>query len=441
MITMPLDETSQESFSHNTWYLGYLTSNISGGLTTPLIPLFITVYLGLNVFYVGITSAIASAASVPALIMWGLLSDRYRRRKIFILIGFFGGFISLLPMIYVRNVIDYIAVLVAFQVVVMACVPVSTMILIENTTEDRWSSVMGRFNFIASIGTVLGLAGGIAFIYYFADIGGRIFLYVYVIAAFVYLVSAIIISIAIPEPKKKLERRRLANLHSTRIMERVRFFPTNVIHFFGLNEGKNRIDRKLKTYLFFTFFLMFSFQMFFVPYPVFVITKLNASTIEIYILYIMNSALGTITFQLTGRVSTRMGLRKMLGTVLMVRIAVFGMTAGIAYIMSPDTTWLIVAILIYGLIGSLWSFIAIAETASVSVMSMKNTRGKAIGYYNSLNGAGQIFGGLLSGAVSLYLGYSMDFLIAAIMVAVGTLMIVRLTPVGTTRPSVSAAAT
>ena len=132
------------------------------------------------------------------------------------------------------------------------------MILIENTTEDRWSSVMGRFNFIASIGTVLGLAGGIAFIYYFAGIGGRICLYVYVIAAFVYLASAIIISIAIPEPKKKLERRRLANLHSTRIMERIRFFPTNVIHFFGLNEGRNRIDRKLKTYLFFTFFLMFS---------------------------------------------------------------------------------------------------------------------------------------------------------------------------------------
>ena len=69
MITMSLDETSQESFSHNTWYLGYLTSNISGGLTTPLIPLFITVYLGMNVFYVGITSAIASAASVPALII------------------------------------------------------------------------------------------------------------------------------------------------------------------------------------------------------------------------------------------------------------------------------------------------------------------------------------------------------------------------------------
>ena len=109
--------------------------------------------------------------------------------------------------------------------------------------------------------------------------------------------------------------------------------------------------------------------------------------------------------------------------------------------MSPDTTWLIVAILIYGLIGSLWSFIAIAETASVSVMSLKNTRGKAIGYYNSLNGAGQICGGLLSGAVSLYLGYSMDFLIAAIMVTVGALMIVRLTPVGTTKPNVSAAAT
>ena len=89
-------DPQEENYSNNSWYLGYLASNAAGGLTTPLIPLFITFYLGLNVFDVGITSAIASSASVPALIFWGLLSDRYKKRKVFILVGFIGGFISYL---------------------------------------------------------------------------------------------------------------------------------------------------------------------------------------------------------------------------------------------------------------------------------------------------------------------------------------------------------
>ncbi|WP_061951338.1 hypothetical protein [Acidiplasma cupricumulans] len=54
----------------------------------PLIPLFIVVYLHSNVVFVGLVTSISSMASVPALIMWGDLSDKFKKRKIFILIGF-----------------------------------------------------------------------------------------------------------------------------------------------------------------------------------------------------------------------------------------------------------------------------------------------------------------------------------------------------------------
>ncbi len=62
------------------------------------------------------------------------------------------------------------------------------------------------------------------------------------------------------------------------------------------------------------------------------------------------------------------------------------------------------------------------------MISPKATRGKTIGYYNSLNGMGQIFGGLLSGIISQYAGYSIDFLIAAILVIAGTSLILKRTP-------------
>ena len=95
--------------------------------------------------------------------------------------------------------------------------------------------------------------------------------------------------------------------------------------------------------------------------------------------------------------------------------------------------------IVYGALGSLWSFIGIAETASVTLISPKARRGKTIGYYNSLNGAGQIFGGLLSGIISEYAGYSIDFLFAAILVIIGTSLILKRTPSKLNRVAVTSA--
>ncbi|MCL4452027.1 MAG: MFS transporter [Candidatus Thermoplasmatota archaeon] len=439
-MTSPTEtDSAGENYSNNSWYLGYLSSNAAGGLTTPLIPLFITFYLGLNVFDVGITSAIASAASVPALIFWGLLSDRYKKRKVFILVGFMGGFISLLPMLYVHALMSYILVLIAFQVVSMASVPVSTMILIENSSEDKWPAVMGRFNFVASMGTVIGLAFGTVFIAFFANKSSELLVNIYMISAFIYLLSAIIIFLAIPEPNRTISRRKLSDIHSIRIIERIRFFPSTIIHFAGLREGRAPLGRDLKFYLFCTFLLMFAFQLFFVPYPVFAIEHLGASEVEIYIMYILNSGLGAFTYQYTGRINNRIGIRKSLAFALVTRIVIFSIFGAVSFIMFQSALWLIFALIVYGALGSLWSFIGIAETASVTLISPKARRGKTIGYYNSLNGAGQIFGGLLSGIISEYAGYSIDFLIAAVLVIVGTSLILKRTPSKMIKGSVTSA--
>lgn len=429
----PLTETESprvegENYQKRTWYLGYVASNISGGLTTPLIPLFVTIYLGLSVLYVGLTTAIVSAASVPALIFWGILSDRYKKRKIFILIGFVGAFATLLPIVLVKDLGAYLFVLIAFQLLVMASVPVSTLILIENARKEQWSGVMGKFNTLASVGTVIGLALGIVLVVAFSSAGSSILLTMYVVSAVFYLIAAVVIQVTVPEPKRTIPRRFLGRIHSVRVQERQRFLPTNVVHFLGLGGSKHPLTRDLKAYLFSTFLLMFAFQVFMVPYPVFMINNLGATQREIYILYLANAVLGTVTFTFTGRLSGILGLRGILGMSLIIRIAVFGVVGLLATVSSPSSTWILVYVVIFGLIGSLWSFIGISETASISGISPPELRGKAIGYYNSLNGVGQIFGGTVSGVLSSLAGYSTDFLVAAIILVVGAATILRMTP-------------
>src|SRR6266508_1236646 len=75
------------------WFYSYLPQGIAGGATSALIPLF-AYGLGGSLSDVGIIAAATSIASVPAFMLWGSLSDRLGRRKIFLLIGFLGNTVS-----------------------------------------------------------------------------------------------------------------------------------------------------------------------------------------------------------------------------------------------------------------------------------------------------------------------------------------------------------
>ena len=79
------------------WFYSYLPQGVAGGATSTLIPLF-AYALGGSLLTVGIIAAATSLASVPAFILWGSLSDRTARRKIFLLIGFLGSGLALFAM-------------------------------------------------------------------------------------------------------------------------------------------------------------------------------------------------------------------------------------------------------------------------------------------------------------------------------------------------------
>ncbi|EQD30488.1 major facilitator superfamily permease, partial [mine drainage metagenome] len=135
--------------------------------------------------------------------------------------------------------------------------------------ESRWPSIMSSFNMITSIGTVLGLIFGSILV-----LGDTAFTTsslpdIYVISAFIYLIAAISSLYLLPEPRRRLRRSGINYLYTIRVIERIRYLPSFVLHIF--TEGKNghRLSGSLKKYLFSTTLLMFGFQIFFVPFPVF----------------------------------------------------------------------------------------------------------------------------------------------------------------------------
>jgi MFS family permease len=428
--TDQIENSEPERIANNRWFIGYFLSNMAGGVTTPLIPLFVIVYLGSNVFYMGITTSSASAASVLALIFWGNVSDYLRKRKIFIIIGFVGSFASLMMIMLVHTIAQFILIMVLFQLVAMASVPISTLILIENSKESKWPVVMSRFNQISAVGTVVGLIMGTVIISLYSSSSKGILLTIYEISAILYLLAAISVFIFINDPNRTIGRRRLWMVNSIRMVERIRYFPSNVIHFITLNGRKKErnLGKSLMLYLFSSSFLMLGFQIFFVPYPVFLINRLGASEALVFVMYLSNAIFSALTYIWSGNALDRFGSRKVLSVSLLARILIFLGMAGIAYVAVENYIYLIVSIAIYGILGGIWSFIGISQITTVSHLAPKTLRGKAVGYYNSFNGIGQILGSFVSGIVALYFGYSIDFILAASVVIVASVIALRSVP-------------
>lgn len=413
--------------SNHAWFISYLLSNVSGGLTSPLIPLFVVIYLHASVVDVGTISSIASAASVPALIFWGNLSDRVGKRKIFLIVGFVGSFLSLLLILITSTIGMYALTLVIFQIVAMASTPVATLLILESTVEKRWPNVMSSFNTVSYVGLVAGLAVGTVLLNLYGNGNTHFLPELYLISAFIYLGAGISAMILLPEPKKNIPRysNRLSKYYFFRTVEKIRFFPGQVIHTISFRKVGKKLAPRTKLYIFYTCFLMFGFQLFFIPFPVFILDRLNGTETQIFIMYMLNNVASAIAFKLTGRMVNVMGVSRTLSIALFSRVGIIGFSTVISFALVGFQYSIALAILAYTLMGFFWSFISISWVTSISKLAVPENRGKAVGYYNSFLGVGQIGSGVVSGFIAFTFGYSIEFFLASLAVLIGGIMLVR----------------
>ncbi|MCL4345879.1 MAG: MFS transporter [Candidatus Thermoplasmatota archaeon] len=409
------------------WYSSYISSNLSAGLLNPMIPLFISIYFDRSVIFVGIASSLSSLSSVIALILWGNISDNVKRRKIFVLIGFLGSFVSLFLIAFIYTIYEYIGVLVMYQFFAMASVPVSTLLVIENENESQWARVVGSFSAISTIGTVLGLAFGLVIVIQNPD-SISVLKNIYLISSLFYLVSFVLAFFLLRESTVTVRRNSIPEIFSLRMFERSRYAPSYVIHIIRLfgKKSPEKISSDLKLYLLVCIMLMLGFQLFFTPYPVLLIERFNASEPEVYMMYLLNSAFSVISFRMSSGYIRKRSLERAMYLPLSLRVVLFSATAIIPFFAFYSFQMMVIVILLYGFMGFLWSFISITQITTVTRMASSRLRGRAVGYYNSILGVGQILGALISGFLVSFVGFGYDFMISAAIVLLGLVAVARM---------------
>jgi len=401
------------------WFLSYLPMNTSSGISSPLAPLFITEILKGGVIEYSIFVVVSSLATIMGLSVWGNLSDKLGRRRFFVLFGFLSLAATSLLLSISFNITYFISISFLSGFLGSAVTPVSSVLIMELAERKDWALKISKFSQYNTYGQIAGVMFAAIFSGYYPHVGSLRYLYIFSFGF--YLLSALLGYMLVPESKNKVNRNEIP-LGILRAFEKVRYLPSQIIHF---NFHFRELDRDLKTIIIGFFVMMTGFQLFFVAFPI-LIKSIGVSSTVFFIIYLGNYLFSAITFGFSGQIAFRYGNRRIAVLATLVRIFIFPSMIVLISLITFKPYLFISFLLVYSVLGSLWSFISVGTGTLVSNLSKPEERGRVSGTYNAIQSLGAVMGSAFTGLIVASIGYDADFLIASAVTAVGLLIFSRI---------------
>ena len=414
------------------WFFAYLPLAISDGIATPLIPLLALQEFGASAFVVTIIVAASAMSQVPFTILWGNLSDRVAHRKYFLVGSFLATGASIVLIAVAASLTSYFWLNVVEGLASAASAPIGTMLLLETRQKRWWPQDIGLFGLISGVGSTVGLALGIVWLFVVGlnqpvvqTMRGLL-----ILSGVLALLAAAIAWVWIEEPAVRLERRSLGdllNLHRG-VIERVRHFRNRVLNIVDLTRGgPEDLPRREILFLAALGVMCVGFDMFYGPFPVFLWSTARFSDAGVFIAYLAASAASSALFYHSGLAveihSPKNVFLESLGArVLLVLLFLWGPAYVLFGLGSPALlAWVS---LLNALMGVSWAFVSTASTLFLVRLVGRTSRGRALGLYNAVGGAGGLLGTLLGGWMFVTFGVQFAYGIAALTIAFGGALLI-----------------
>ena len=401
------------------WFLSYFPMNTSAGITGPLAPLFITELLAGGIIDYSIYVIVSSIASVLGLMVWGNLSDRLGKRRMFVIIGFVSLAVTSVLLAISFNTAYFISISFLSGFFGSAATPVSSILIMELTERRDWAMKISKFSQYNSYGNIAGVVFASVFTAFFPKVS--LLRYLYLFAVIFYLISAVLGYRYIPESTVKINRDEVP-IRTFSIIQRVRYLPSQIIHF---NFHFKDLASDLKFIIIGFMIMMTGFQLFFVAFPI-MLRTLAISASVYFIIFLGNYIFGAITYGFSGQIALRYGNRRVTTFAVMTRMFIFPFTIALVALLQTHRPFLFVGLLlVYSVLGALWSFISVGTGTLVSNLSKPEERGRVSGTYNAVQSFGAVLGSALTGVIVTGIGYYADFLIASIVVGIGLFIFLK----------------
>jgi MFS family permease len=417
--------------SSDLWFLSYLPLAVSDGIATPLIPLLALARFHASALVVVLIIAASGLSQVPFTILWGNLSDRVAHRKYFLVGSFIASGASIVLMAFALTLTNYFWLNVAEGLASAASAPIGTMLLLETRQKRWWPADIGFFGVISGVGTTVGLAVGFVWLFVL-DAGAPIvpiMTGLLVLSGVLAILAGVIAWSWIEEPMLRVDRRNVADVWSgnRRLLERARHARTWVASVVELTRTKSdKLPRREVLFLAALGVMSVGFALFYGPFPVFLIQQAHFSDAAVFITYLGASAATTALFYHSGRSVERHSPKSVfLGSLgARVLLLVLFVPGPIFLLFGLGSAGLVGYLtLLNALLGVTWAFISTASTLFLIRLVGSSGRGRALGLYNAVFGAGALAGTVAGGALYVTVGVNVTYTIAAFTVLAGALIL------------------
>src|SRR5271170_2435736 len=198
------------------WLLGFVPINAATSGFGVVLPLLILIVLHGSWADVAIAATLFNSAVILSSVAWGHLSDRYRRRRLFLLVNFGGYALLYLTLGDLHSLLALYVIYTVIGLLAPAGASASNLLILEKFTEKERANAFASFQEMSMIGSVVGLAIG-----YFWTIANDALLSPLYVLAVLAAVSAVAIWFGVKDPPRSFTTAQVAR-HPESLFSRIR---------------------------------------------------------------------------------------------------------------------------------------------------------------------------------------------------------------------------
>jgi MFS family permease len=408
-------QIAAQTHKPSSWMDSIIPFNIAIGPVGTLIQLLILNLQG-TVIDVALAITLFNAVSVPAALIWGFVTDRFHRRKTMIVASYFATAAILVSFLFASTEYGVSLLYTTFSFATAASTTPLNLLVMETEQKNKWATAFASFSMVTSIGQTVGLV--------FSVVWGLFIPLAYMVIplAILSIVSAILSSLMMKEPSVSFERQAIA-LNKLSFFHRILAIPVFFLRVPHLNDFK-RLFRDIKHELTRQIpVLYFSIFMFYLATGIFntsIVPSLHVNGVSSFLIFLVTTVgmmVQIVSFKYAGPYTEKKSPVKAAVVGLMLRSLGYGFLGVLFYIIS-GVFFLVPVLILYPLAaGFAYAVYYTASNTMVFNTLRHGRQGSSLGVYSALVGIATMLGSMVSGFTSYFSGYSLTFIIAAVLLA------------------------
>jgi len=416
------------------WYFSYLLFNVANALISPLEVLYCRAEFNASMGEIGLLTASYYITLVPATFLWGVLLDKIGRRREIVAGMLFFVSICLYLVALADSVLKFVIINLLAGLGIAGLGPSATLIIVEQNEPKMWTNKISTFNFVASIGTVLGMISASIFLISTSVVVNSVenvnFLFQF--TSGLTFLGSVLAFVFIRNDIKNMKRRypEFVIILYDRVVEKRRYLPFMLyhliygehVHRIGVSK-KERLPSNLLMFYFGILTLYIGFAAFHALLPIYLNEQISLSQGSVFIVYSANAIATLISYKIAGILIMKHGGKAWMISANVVRGLVYLIMGFEAIITSIFAFNVFEVTTLYALSGVFWAFVSISGSTIVNSLSPSKIRGKAVGIFGAVIGLGNLTGSFLGGLLADRLGILGIFQFSAFLIFVGIFIV------------------